>query len=49
MKLQAKAVNVIARYLRATLIALEVLLSFSCLGYLHVEPLRSTIAYDPTL
>ena len=49
MELQAKSVNVIDRYLLETLIALELLMSFSFLGYFHVEPISITIAYIPVL
>ena len=36
-------------YLLGTLIALELLMSFSFLGYFHVEPISVTIAYIPVL
>ena len=37
------------RYVLATLIAIELLMSFSFLGYFHVEPISLTIAYLPVL
>ena len=37
------------RFVLATLIALELLMSFSFLGYFHVEPISITIAYIPVL
>ena len=36
-------------YLLAALLALELLMSFSFLGYLHVEPISVTFAYLPVL
>ena len=36
-------------YLLGTLIAVEMLMSFSFLGYLHIEPISITIAYIPVL
>ena len=36
-------------YLLGTLVALELLMSFSFLGYFHVEPISITIAYIPVL
>ncbi len=36
-------------YLLGTLVALELLMSFSFLGYFHVEPISVTIAYIPVL
>lgn len=36
-------------YLLGTLVAIELLMSFSFLGYFHVEPLSVTIAYIPVL
>ncbi len=36
-------------YLMGILIALELLMSFSFLGYLHVEPISITTAYIPVL
>ncbi len=37
------------RYLLEALIALELLMSFSFLGYFHIEPISVTIAYVPVL
>lgn len=37
------------RYLLAVLISVELLMSFSFLGYFHVEPISVTIAYIPVL
>ena len=37
------------RYLLAALMAIELLMSFSFLGYFHVEPISLTIAYLPVL
>ena len=37
------------RYMLGALIALEFLMSFSFLGYFHVEPISITIAYVPVL
>ena len=36
-------------YLLGTLIAIELLMSFSFLGYIHVEPISVTFAYIPVL
>ena len=36
-------------YLLGTLIAVEMLMSFSFLGYLHIEPISITTAYIPVL
>ena len=36
-------------YLLLTLIALELLMSFSFLGYIHIEPISITLAYIPVL
>ena len=36
-------------YLLGTLIAVELLMSFSFLGYFHVEPISITVAYIPVL
>lgn len=36
-------------YLLVTLIALELLMSFSFLGYIHIEPISITVAYIPVL
>lgn len=36
-------------YLLAALVAIEVLMSFSFLGYLHVEPISITFSYIPVL
>ena len=44
MKLPLKAHNIMHRYILETLIALELLMSFSFLGYFHVEPISITIA-----
>ena len=49
MKLQEKSANIMDSYLLETLIALELLMSFSFLGYFHVEPISITIAYIPVL
>ena len=50
MKPAAKQPNVtINRYVLGILIALELLMSFSFLGYIHVEPISLTIAYIPVL
>lgn len=49
MKLPLKAHNIMHRYILETLIALELLMSFSFLGYFHVEPISITIAYVPVL
>ena len=49
MKVQEKSANIMDRYLLETLIALELLMSFSFLGYFHVEPISITIAYIPVL
>ena len=37
------------RYLLGTLIAVELLMSFSFLGYVHIEPISVTTAYIPVL
>lgn len=37
------------RYLLEALIALELLMSFSFLGYFHIEPISVTLAYVPVL
>ena len=37
------------RYIFAAIIAIELLMSFSFLGYIHVEPISVTIAYLPVL
>ena len=39
----------IRMFLLGALIALELLMSFSFLGYLHVEPISITFAYVPVL
>lgn len=49
MKLPVNSTNIMYRYLLAALIALELLMSFSFLGYFHVEPISITIAYIPVL
>ena len=49
MELQEKSSHILDRYLLETLIALELLMSFSFLGYFHVEPISITIAYIPVL
>ena len=36
-------------YLFGTLLAVELLMSFSFLGYVHVEPISVTFAYIPVL
>ena len=36
-------------YILGTLVALELLMSFSFLGYIHVEPISITTAYIPVL
>ena len=36
-------------YMLAALIAIELLMSFSFLGYLHVEPISITFSYIPVL
>ena len=36
-------------YLLAVLIAVELLMSFSFLGYIHIEPISITSAYVPVL
>ena len=36
-------------YLLGTLIAVELLMSFSFLGYIHIEPISITVAYIPVL
>lgn len=36
-------------YLLGILVAVELLMSFSFLGYFHVEPISITIAYIPVL
>ncbi len=36
-------------YLLGTLVAVELLMSFSFLGYIHVEPISITLAYIPVL
>ena len=36
-------------YLLGTLVALELLMSFSFLGYLHISPISITFAYIPVL
>ena len=41
--------SVIDRYVFAVLITLELLMSFSFLGYFHVEPISVTTAYLPVL
>ena len=37
------------RYLFITLVAIEFLMSFTFLGYIHIEPISITIAYIPIL
>ena len=37
------------RYVLGALLAIELLMSFSFLGYFHVEPISVTIAYLPVL
>ena len=37
------------RYLFTTLLAIEFLMSFTFLGYIHIEPISITIAYIPIL
>ena len=49
MKPPAEDSNIIHRYILEALIALELLMSFSFLGYFHVEPISITIAYIPVL
>ena len=50
MKLSADTSNqTMHRYVLSALIALELLMSFSFLGYFHVEPISITIAYIPVL
>lgn len=39
----------VRRYLLGILVALELLMSFSFLGYLHIEPISITTAYIPVL
>ena len=41
--------NVADRYVLGVLVALELLMSFSFLGYFHVEPISITTAYLPVL
>ena len=41
--------SVTDRYVFAVLITLELLMSFSFLGYFHVEPISITTAYLPVL
>ena len=36
-------------YLIGVLVALELLMSFSFLGYIHIEPISVTFAYIPVL
>lgn len=39
----------VQRYLLLGLIAIELLMSFSFLGYLHVQPISITFAFIPVL
>ena len=41
--------NSMRLYLLITLIAVELLMSFSFLGYVHIEPISITVAYIPVL
>ncbi len=41
--------NLVQQYLLMGLIAVELLMSFSFLGYLHIEPISITFAYIPVL
>ena len=49
MKMSGKVPNIMYRYILTSLIALELLMSFSFLGYFHVGPISITIAYIPVL
>ena len=49
MKLVKKDSGTMDLYLLEGLVALELLMSFSFLGYFHVEPISITIAYIPVL
>lgn len=44
-----KAVSSVHWLLLATMVAVELLMSFSFLGYFHIEPISITIAYIPVL
>ena len=41
--------NSFQRYLFGALVALELLMSFTFLGYIHIEPISITIAYIPVI
>ena len=47
--LQKRKGGVVRWYLLGTLVALELLMSFSFLGYFHMEPISITTAYLPVL
>lgn len=47
--LSAQPSGAMRRYMLEALIALELLMSFSFLGYFHVEPISVTLAYLPVL
>ena len=49
MKDQSAPHRLTDRYMFAALLAVELLMSFSFLGYFHVEPISTTIAYLPVL
>lgn len=49
MKTLSRREKTIRRYLLVILIAVELLMSFSFLGYVHVEPISLTTAYIPVL
>ena len=50
MKLQLqKKMGTIQWYLLGTLVAVELLMSFSFLGYIHIEPISITTAYLPVM
>ena len=44
-----KAMSSVHWLLLATMVAVELLMSFSFLGYFHIEPISITIAYIPVL
>lgn len=47
--LQKRKGGVVRWYLLGTMVALELLMSFSFLGYVHMEPISITTAYIPVL
>jgi uncharacterized membrane protein len=44
-----RANGIMRRYTFVILIAIELLLSFSFFGYIHIEPISVTIAYIPVI